>query len=76
MLIDNNNYLWHIKSGNPPDRVILPIEEQLYSIDLNTRLINGPAELSVKDNHEADLLYFIVDRYFETTDLAETFCVV
>ena len=76
MLIDNNDYLWHIKSGNPPDRVELPIGEQLYTIDLNTRIINGPSELSVKDNHEADLVYFIVDRYFETTDLAETFCVV
>lgn len=76
MLIDNNNYLWHIKSGNPPDKVKLPIGEELYSIDLNQRIINGPPELAVKDNHEADLLYFIVDRYFEMIDLAETSCII
>lgn len=70
------DYIWHINSANKPVQVQLPVGEKLYPIDLNTRKIFGPEELSVKENHESDLVYFTVDRYYDNVDLAETVCVV
>lgn len=50
----------------------LPSDEKIYNIDLNTRIIEAPQFLSVKQDHNAETIYFKVDRYFDNTDLSRS----
>lgn len=59
-----------------PETIILPTGKQLYEIDLSTRTINGPETLSVQSDHYAETVYFLVDRYYDSMDLAQTNCIV
>ncbi len=54
----------------------IPSDKELYSIDLNTRTIDGPENISVQGDHYADTIYFVVDRFYDHMDLAETNCVI
>lgn len=51
---------------------ILPIDEPTFKINANTRQIEVPAEfkhgVSVKGDEIAETIYFVIDRYFDTTD--------
>lgn len=62
----------------PPSNVRLPGANvnNTYDIDLNTRVIAGPAILSVERDHQSSVVYFRVDRYFDYMDLSNTVCVV
>ena len=40
----------------------IPEIEQVYKIDLNTRRCEAPSHLSVTDDHQAEILFFEVDR--------------
>lgn len=55
---------------------MLPEDEPIYKIDLNTRTITGPEFLSVAKDHNSEMVYFIVDRYYEHYDLAKTTCLI
>lgn len=46
-------------------------KQKLYNIDLNSRKIEAPTFLSVKGDHEAQVICFTVDRFFENMDLAQ-----
>lgn len=71
------NNLWRIESPNPPHLAILiPGEETVYNIDLNTRTIDAPEYLSVEQDHKSEIIYFKVDRYYEAMDLADTVCII
>lgn len=71
------NNLWRIQSPNPPHLAILiPSSEKIYDINLNTRIIEAPEYLSVEQDHKSEMIYFKVDRYYETMDLADTVCIV
>lgn len=64
-----------------PSFVRLPLDEEVFEIDLNTRQINIPASfkksgLGIQGDHLAETIYFKVDRYFDITDLATTFIVI
>ena len=48
----------------------------MYEIDLSTRTIHGPETLSVQSDHYAETVYFLIDRYYDNMDLAQTNCVV
>ena len=64
-------------SYNPPNILIrIPASEPIYNINLNTRVIDPPKMLGVEADHEAELLYFMVDRYFDQVDLAQCVCAV
>lgn len=57
-----------------PKFIRLPLDEDCFLIDLNTRKITIPASfksigLGVQGDHLAEVIYFKVDRYFDTTDL-------
>lgn len=56
--------------------VMLPIEEEPFKIDLNTRTIEVPQSFSkcasVQSDQLAETIIFIVDRYFDYMDLANT----
>jgi hypothetical protein len=52
---------------------ILPLEEPIFQIDANSRIIHVPNELKnigVAGDHGAEILYFAIDRYFDSMDLA------
>lgn len=69
--------LWQIQSKNPPElAVLLPSTEKIFNIDLNTRTIEAPEYLSVAKDHNAETIYFKVDRFFDNVDLTNTVCLI
>jgi hypothetical protein len=74
---DYKEFLYQIQDPNrQTEAIILPINEPLYEIDLNTRTIMAPPYLSVEYDHNAETVYFLVDRYYELVDLSTLFCVI
>lgn len=54
----------------------IPADENVYNVDLNARTIDTPLFLSTETDHVAETVFFAVDRYFETYDLAESTCLI
>lgn len=53
----------------------LPLDEELFEINANTRAISIPRNFSsngvgVQGDETAEIIYFSIDRYFDHTDLA------
>lgn len=70
-------YLWRLQDQNRPvSAILLPSDENVYEIDLNTRTISAPEFLSVKKDHAAETIYFLIDRFYDNMDLTTTCCVV
>lgn len=67
-----------IQNQNPPSLVELPsaTEGNSFDVDLNARIIHGPKHLSVAKDHKAEVIYFVVDRYYDYMDLSTTICLV
>ena len=64
-----------------PQYVRLPLDEETFDIDLNTRQITIPASfkksgLGVQGDDLAETVYFKVDRFFDMTDLNNTVIVI
>ena len=71
------SHLFQIQDHNAPSlALLLPRDEIIYNIDLNTRKIEAPNVLSAQYDHYAETIYFSVDRYFDNMDLTNTVCVV
>lgn len=70
--------LYHrIQSKNAPSlAVLLPTNEKIYSIDLNSRVIEAPEYLSVEKDHKAEVIYFKVNRFYDFFDLTQSVCVI
>ena len=58
------------------DAIVVPSNKQLYNIDLDSRTIEAPEVLSIQSEHYAETVYFLVDRYYDNMDLAQTNCVI
>ena len=43
---------------------------------MSTRTINSPKFLSVAKDHQAEVIYFVMDRYFDYMDLSTTVCII
>lgn len=70
-------YLWQLQDQNKPvSAILLPSDENIYEINLNTRTINAPEFLSVRKDHAAETVYFLVDRFYDNMDLSQTACVI
>lgn len=54
----------------------IPSNEPIMKIDLNQRTIEAPEFLSVQYDHYAETVFFIIDRYFDSVDLATKTCIV
>ncbi len=63
------DFLTKIQIGTPTYEIRVPSDEPIYEVDLNTRIIDAPKFLSVETDHDAELVYFSIDRYFENVDL-------
>lgn len=58
-------------SYNPPHmRLRIPTDEPVYEINLNTRTVSTPSFLGVEADHESELIYFEMDRFFDFMDLS------
>lgn len=74
---DYEEALWELQSSAPTRRaILLPKDEKIYDIDLNTRKISVPKFLSVAKDHEAETIYFKFDRYYDYIDLTTKACVI
>ena len=74
---DYEEALWELQSTAPTRRaILLPKDEKIYEINLNTRKISVPKFLSVAKDHEAETIYFRFDRYYDYIDLTTKACVV
>lgn len=63
-------------TNKPSIAVLAPNTEKIYNIDLNTRKIDSPEFLSIEKDHMAETIYFMVDRVYDSIDLAETTCII
>lgn len=69
--------LWQLYDGNVPTKaIILPRDETIYQIDLNTRIIKAPYLSGITKDQNAETFYFIVDRFHGEIDLVNTACLV
>ena len=75
---DNENLTVHVPDDVYIDPIytMLPLEEELFKIDANTREIKVPKHFStygvgVQGDEIAEILYFSIDRYFDAIDLAD-----
>ena len=66
---ENGEYFPRVKHLSPSD-------DQIVDIDLNTREIKAPKFLSVQYDHNAEIIYFKCNRYFDNMDLTKTVCVI
>jgi len=58
-------------SYQPPNLSIrIPIDEPVYEVDLKSRTINSPSVLGVEADHESELIYFKMDRFYDQVDLS------
>lgn len=71
------NNIWRLKSFNlPVIAILLPSDEKIYNIDLNSRTVEAPEFVSVEQDHSAEIIYFKVDRWYDTMDLLNTTCLI
>ena len=68
--------LYELQLQNAPSNVFLPFAHNIYDIDLQNRKINGPEFLSISRDHQSEIIYFKVDRFYDYMDLATTICVI
>lgn len=68
--------LYELQFKNAPSNVFLPFAHNTYDIDLSNRKINGPEILSISRDHQSEIIYFKVDRFYDYMDLATTICVI
>lgn len=70
--------LYKIQNSNHKYAVVnIPKDEPIYYVDLNTRIIQQPQEIiNLEFDHNAETIYFSVDRYFDNVDLATTSCII
>ena len=64
------------QGGAKPTLVQLEIDDTIYKINLATRQVEAPEFLAVKSDHEAEIIFFEVDRYYDGIDLSTIPCVV
>ena len=73
---DQEGHVINPFNNRPILSVILPSDERTFDVDLSAREISVPTFLSVSKDHRAETVYFLVDRYYEYKDLAQTSCIV
>lgn len=58
-------------SDIPHIRIRIPKDEPVYQINWNKRSVEAPDFVAVEADHQAELIYFEMDRYFDLTDLSQ-----
>ena len=52
----------------------IPTDEKIYEIDLNTRKCEVPSFVAVNDDHNAEIIWFMCDRFYDNIDLYSGAC--
>lgn len=69
--------LWEIQNQHLTQKAVLvPHNEKILNIDLNTRTVEVPNYLSVQQDHESETIYFKFDRFYDSVDLTNMVCVI
>lgn len=73
LLLEQIKEIAYGKDGDP-SFLILPIDEEMFAIDANSRSIKIPNSfakngIGVKGDELAEIVYFSIDRYFDLMDL-------
>lgn len=83
MITTANEYMKRLQDiqnqFNSPSLVMLPTDEPRFIIDANERTISIPdgfTFLGVLNDHNAETVYFEIDRYYDQTDLSKKTCIV
>lgn len=72
-----NALLYKIQDQNAPSlAVLLPSDEKIYTVDLETRQIEAPEYLSVEADHMAETIWFKCARFYDNIDLSNTVCLI
>lgn len=50
----------------------VPLTEKVYEINWNNRTVESPPFIGVSGDHQAEYIFFKMDRFFDTMDLANT----
>ena len=70
---DYYDFLYRIQDQNAPSlATLLPKEENIYEVDLESRTIEAPEFISVTIDHMSETIYFKCPRFYENVDLATT----
>ena len=74
---DYYNLYHRIQSENAPSlAILLPTDEKIYNVDLNSRAVEAPEYLGVERDHRAEVIYFKVNRFYDFFDLTQSVCVI
>lgn len=68
--------LYRIQDPNRNNVVRVPADEKIYTIDLNKRSIEVPDVITLEYEHNAETIYFSINRYYDNVDLSTMACVV
>lgn len=55
---------------------IIPKDENIYEINLDTRVVKAPVYVGAENDHAVEIVWFKADRFFGTIDLFESTIVV
>lgn len=76
-MADNLEYLYTIQSQYSPCIAELPgAAVNTYQVNLSERTIESPKTIGVSSDHKAEVIYFIMDRYYDFMDLTNTSCLI
>lgn len=76
LLMEFQNYKDDEGNSLPKTTQLLPSDDEVYNVNLNSRTVDVPQFLSVKTEHLAEVIYFKCPRFFGNMDLARTTCVI
>lgn len=52
----------------------IPQDEPIYEVDLDARVVKAPEFLSVEEDHNAEIIWFKTDRFYDNIDLYNGNC--
>lgn len=74
---DYYNLYHRIQSENAPSlAILLPTDEKIYNVDLNSRAVEAPEYLGVENDHRSEVIYFKVNRFYDFYDLTQAVCII
>lgn len=60
----------------PIKKIIVPSTEPIYNIDLESRQVESPEFFGVQNDHQAETIFFVIDRHFGRVDLTNTIGII
>ena len=70
-----NDLLYRLKDPNLFANMIqIPEDERIYEINLNKREVEAPEFLGASSEHNAEIIWFKADRFFDNIDLYGATC--